>query len=61
MKYLKRKYYEYQIKQANDSIDLVRGMFDRSESQLLIAQNITVIRNVAKRNYYKTLLSVVKY
>lgn len=59
MKKLKRKYYEYRIRRAQDNIDLVKGLHGATEKQL--SDNIVYIRSRAAIEYYTVLLSVYQY
>ena len=59
MKLLKRKYYEYRIRRAQENIDLAKGIHCATEQQL--SDNIVYIRSRATIEYYSKLLSVYQY
>jgi len=59
MKLLKRKYYEYRIRRAQENIDLAKGLHGATEQQL--SDNVVYIRNRAALEYYSRLLSVYQY
>ena len=59
MKTLKRKYYEYRIRRAQETIDLLKGLHCATEKQL--SDNIVYIRSKAALEYYTVLLSIVSY